>query len=364
MISTGDINGLSDALRSISELRLYRYRLPLESRPHFYRGGLILHLKTEEQEVLSEIAPLPGFSSESIETAEEITIAWLAQLHHRLEGEQVTTRDARLPIPHIPIIPSVAFGLETALLALCTPPGELFPNDVLLNALITGTPDTWVDQTDLIMEKGFTTLKIKVGRHDHKAEADQVLKLRAALPDDIKIRLDANRAWDLTTAIIFGRKLDKANIEYIEEPVSSPEELIPFHQATGIPFALDESIDEWIGPGNDQEIELPAGTRALIVKPMLRGQLMDSIRLLNIAAEKSIQGVITSTLESEIGLYHLAGLASRYCPGVACGLGTRRIFAEGLLEDGTIWERSKWPPFSAPRFEDLNSMYLEEIYAW
>ena len=68
--------------------------------------------------------------------------------------------------------------------------------------------------------------------------------MRAAVGPAVELRCDANRAWDLAAAAAFGLAAAPARLQYVEEPVADPAaDLAAFHSATGLPTALDESVD-------------------------------------------------------------------------------------------------------------------------
>ena len=48
----------------------------------------------------------------------------------------------------------------------------------------------------------------------------------------------------LNDALTFGLQVADANLEYVEEPVACLEDLAAFHCTTGVPVALDESVDD------------------------------------------------------------------------------------------------------------------------
>lgn len=83
------------------EIALYRYSLPLTQPLTFHektihnREGLLVHWAG----IWSEIAPLPGFSKESLDEAEAETLAYLQ------------AASAGKPLPDIRM-PSVQFGLD------------------------------------------------------------------------------------------------------------------------------------------------------------------------------------------------------------------------------------------------------------
>ena len=85
-----------------------------------------MHLRQGEREGWGEIAPLPGFSPETLDEAQA---ALMARTHARREGED----------PALPDVPSVAFGISCALAEL---DGSL-PEAANYRAapLCTGDPD-------------------------------------------------------------------------------------------------------------------------------------------------------------------------------------------------------------------------------
>lgn len=90
---------------------------------------------------------------------------------------------------------------------------------------------------------GVTTFKIKVGRADHRADVEAVLRIRAELGDDVVIGLDANHGWTAEQAAASLAAMEPARVELIEEPCPSSEVLARrrFVDAARIPVYADES---------------------------------------------------------------------------------------------------------------------------
>lgn len=86
---------------------------------------------------------------------------------------------------------------------------------------------------------------VQVGRNkDPLQDAACLRAIRAAVGPAVSLRADANRLWGRTAAVAFGVAAEDANLQFIEEPVADPlADLAAFHQATGLPVALDESVD-------------------------------------------------------------------------------------------------------------------------
>ncbi len=70
----------------------------------------------------------------------------------------------------------------------------------------------------LVAQYGFETLKFKNGVQHPDEEIEIFAALREAFPR-LKLRIDPNAAWSLTTAVRVARKLSEYDVEYYEDPV-------------------------------------------------------------------------------------------------------------------------------------------------
>jgi len=88
---------------------------------------------------------------------------------------------------------------------------------------------------------GFKYIKMKVSGD---ADVERVAVVRDMLGSSASIRLDANAAFNLETAIRFLRSVEKYDIACIEQPVprGDPAELAALRSSSPIPVMADESI--------------------------------------------------------------------------------------------------------------------------
>ena len=94
------------------------------------------------------------------------------------------------------------------------------------------------------VEAGFTAVKIKVGGTSLKEDVERVKALRQALGDDIDIMLDANRAWDVKTAIEAARRFEAYHPRWLEEPLHWYDDMramTTLKHNTHLPLASGES---------------------------------------------------------------------------------------------------------------------------
>jgi len=71
--------------------------------------------------------------------------------------------------------------------------------------------------------QGFKAVKMKVGGESLETDIDRVRTAREALGANIKLAVDANNAWDYPTALRFARAIEKYDIFFFEEPLSSDD---------------------------------------------------------------------------------------------------------------------------------------------
>lgn len=99
-----------------------------------------------------------------------------------------------------------------------------------------------VEEARQYADQGFKHIKMKVG-YGLAKDIRNVTAVREALGDDIHLMIDANHAYDATTAIRLGTELAPLNIDWFEEPVS-PEDIqgyVEVRRAIGIPVAGGEA---------------------------------------------------------------------------------------------------------------------------
>ena len=318
------------------------------------RGALLRLTDGQGHEGWGEVAPLrsvhgPGRSNWVLGEILQPLYTRMPELDAWARAETWTEACERLSTEQA-ISPALRFGLEMAWLHLAATRSGLRPCDLLgarcaeipdvpINHLVVATPQrvlAWLDDTPLASVR---ELKIKVGRGTAAAERKALRELLDALPPHIPLRLDANRAWHLDEACERLRDLPLERFQHIEEPVADPGALPAFHQATGLRVALDETLRE--AEGTDAH---GPHVEAWIVKPSAHG-IADTLALAARAASLGVRVVISSCLETRLGLGALAHLAAATartedvgCAGLATELMFRgpRPISEALVVDGAV----------------------------
>ncbi len=66
--------------------------------------------------------------------------------------------------------------------------------------------------------KGVRIIKIKLGK-DGKEDIERVKQIRAAIGEEIALRIDANQGWNFETALNVLQEIETYNIEFCEQPM-------------------------------------------------------------------------------------------------------------------------------------------------
>ncbi len=207
----------------------------------------------------------------------------------------------------------LASALEAACSELPEPGRRTIPINVTVPAV---TPEVAVG---LVLESGATTAKVKVGEPGQSAGEDEsrLAAVREAMGPAGKIRIDVNASWDLDTATERLASLSRFDLEYVEQPVPTLEEMVELRRRTAVPLAADELVRMRPDP---LEVAEMGAADILVVKVQPLGGVS---RTLDIAARAGIPVVVSSALETSIGIYSGLLVAS-LLPQLpyACGLGT------------------------------------------
>ena len=166
--------------------------------------------------------------------------------------------------------------------------------------------------------EGFGCLKVKVGTGD---DAGRVAAVRAAVGTEMRLRLDANGAWDVEQAVRSIEALEPAGLELVEEPAHGLEAIRAIRERVAVRVSIDETAGE---PG-----ALGAGIADAVCLKVSRcggiGPLLVAAALVR-ATGREIY--LASTLDGPLGIAAALHAAAVIRPERACGLATLGLFAD------------------------------------
>jgi len=193
-------------------------------------------------------------------------------------------------------------------------------DEVPINAALPRLPrEDLVDVARDAVADGYRTLKLKVGGIPIDQDVARVRAVRDAVGRDIRLRIDANRAWSEADAIHALRALEDIDLEYCEEPVPDPGTMARVKKAVSIPIAADESV---VDLASAERIVESGAADVLVLKPMALGGLHPARVIATMAREHGVDVVVTGMLETAVGRGGALHLAASLGPGpYAHGLG-------------------------------------------
>jgi O-succinylbenzoate synthase len=238
--------------------------------------------------------------------------------------------------------------LESAIEAATTNFPSGMRNSIPVNATIPASDDEGEIEKILSWYPGVDTVKIKVGT-GIREDLVRIARVRKYLPN-AKIRVDVNGSWSVDDAVfnirtIYG-EVAGTSLEYVEQPVATLEELKELKERLiiDVKIAGDEVLRKAIDPF---EIDLEGAIDVLMLKVSPLGGIDRSLKL---AAHHKLPVVVSSALESVVGISHGLRLASAL-PNLeyACGLATSALFEADL---GSIPISNGAMSVEAPEIDD------------
>ena len=223
------------------------------------------------------------------------------------------------PLAGYPCDPAVcrAAAEEAARLGFPAPVRDVVP----VNALVDGP----FSVTEV---RAFPAVKVKVR---DAAGISRVAAVRDAVGPDIGVRVDANGAWDVDTAVMMIGRLARYDLEYVEQPVATLDDLARVRCRVAVPIAADECIRT-----RDDAARLRALDAADVI--VLKQQPLGGVRAaLEIAATAGVPAVVSSMMETSVGIAAGVALAAAL-PELpyACGLATLPALPGDVTHDPLV----------------------------
>jgi O-succinylbenzoate synthase len=265
----------------LDEVVVYAIPTTTRFRGLTMREGMLLR----RGERWGEFSPFPEYAADEAAT-------WLASALEQLEGEWPALRRATVPVNCT--IPAVEPALAAA----------------------------------MVRASGCRTAKVKVAEpgEERATETARLEAVRDALGPSGALRLDANGGWGVEEAIVRIRELARLNLEYVEQPCATVEELAQVRRAVTVAVAADESVRR----AEDPLRVARSGAADLLV---LKVQPLGGVRrALALAEEAGLPAVVSSALETSVGLAAGVALAAAL-PALpyACGLATGSLLAGDVV---------------------------------
>lgn len=214
-----------------------------------------------------------------------------------------------------------ASWLACAIEAATKPRPKLFRNIINVNGTIPAINDKKEISQIVDLFPGVKSFKIKVGENIEQDLA-RINRVRALRPDSA-IRVDVNGAWTVDQAVSFVKLAGE--LEYIEQPCASVEELRELKKRADVKIAGDEVIRKAVDPF---ALDLSGAVDILMLKVQPLGGIQRTHDLID---HHKLPVVVSSALESAIGINYglvLAGSIEHLEYG--CGLATGSLLTKDV----------------------------------
>jgi O-succinylbenzoate synthase len=219
--------------------------------------------------------------------------------------------------------------LESAIEAADKPLSPALRELIPINATVPASNDEAEIEQIMSWYPGVDTVKIKVGT-GIREDLARIKAVRKYLPK-AKIRIDVNGSWSPDDALIninaIYNEVAGDSLEYVEQPVANLDELKQLKE--GISVDVKIAGDEVLRKAKDPfAISLDGAIDLLMLKVSPLGGIK---RAMDLAIHHKLPVVVSSALESAVGISHGLALAARLPElDYACGLGTSALFNQDI----------------------------------
>lgn len=220
--------------------------------------------------------------------------------------------------------------LESAIEAADKPLSPALRESIPINATVPASNDEAEIEQILSWYPGVDTVKIKVGTGIQE-DLVRIAVVRKHLPK-AKIRIDVNGSWSVKEAALNVNAIYEVTgdlLEYVEQPVASLDELKQLKEGMSVDVKI--AGDEVLRKAKDPfVISLDGAIDILMLKVSPLGGIK---RAMDLASHHKLPVVISSALESAVGISYGLALAARV-PNLdyACGLGTSALFKQDVSD--------------------------------
>ncbi len=189
-----------------------------------------------------------------------------------------------------------------------------------------------------IKNEGYPAIKIKLGTNGKK-DVERIRAIRAAVGNDIPLRIDANQGWKVKEAIETLNALHEFGIQHCEEPIARWNfmKLKKVKKNSPIPIMADESC------GDDHDaarlIQLEA-CDYFNIKLGKSGGLFKALKIVRLAEEAGIHLQVGAMIESRLAMTAFAHF-SLCSPLIEhFDFDTALMFSEDPVTGGIVYEKN------------------------
>jgi o-succinylbenzoate synthase len=176
------------------------------------------------------------------------------------------------------------------------------------------------------LKQGYFCFKVKVGTRDDHA---RIAAVRAAIGPQPRLRVDANGCWSVREATAAIEALSAYDLELVEQPCQTLDQLACVRSKTGVSIAADESIRT----ADDVRGAARIGACDIVnIKLATSGGFKAARATVRAARQEGLSVFLSSTLDGPLTIAAALRLAASEEINLACGLATLDLFDSPLKD--------------------------------
>jgi L-Ala-D/L-Glu epimerase len=162
------------------------------------------------------------------------------------------------------------------------------------------TPEKMAASAGGHASRGYKNIKMKVGL-DPDLDAERVQAVREAIGKDVRLRIDANQGWTVPQAIYALRKMERFNVQFVEQPVVAWDTagLKAVRSESPIPVCADEAV---FLPQDAMKLIKSEACDYFNIKLMKAGGMTNSVRIAHLADAANMRCMVGCMLETRLAL--------------------------------------------------------------
>jgi L-alanine-DL-glutamate epimerase-like enolase superfamily enzyme len=169
------------------------------------------------------------------------------------------------------------------------------------------TPGNMASTAVRFQDNGVRMIKIKLGRNG-KEDVERVRQIRAAVGNDIILRIDANQGWDFDTALNALCDMEPYNVQFCEQPMRhwDDHKLPLLRKQSPVKIMADESVFDHHDAGR---LIREQACDYINIKFAKSGGILEAIQINSCAQQHHIPCMMGGMLESRVALTAFAHFA-------------------------------------------------------
>ena len=220
-------------------------------------------------------------------------------------------------------------------------------------------PLKMADKAAGFKKQGFKAIKVKLGT-DKYQDIQRIKKIRAAIGDDLPIRIDANQGWDYNTAVLILKALEPLGIQYCEQPLVywDYENMRRIREKTSIAIMADESLFDH---HDAFKLASMGCCDYFNIKLAKSGGIHTALKINAVAESAGIHCMVGCMMESRLALTAAAHLVSARPNICFADLDSHWMLAEDPVIGGAAYNIDQIQlPETPGHGADINPKFLEK----